>query len=120
MKRFVVICITILFCLTAVGLSRSAADPDDFTGQWYSAADQSVYLFREGLIFCSRHRVPLSDKDAISGAYTFGKDRIFLFATGIPGLETERELYLITEGEECFLGENPDGTGTVYFIRYQE
>ena len=120
MRRSFLICIVILIVLVSAGLSLTATDPDDFIGQWYSAADQSVYQFREGLIFCAKHTVPLSDAEVISGAYSFGKDSIFLFATGIPGLETERELFLIARGEECFLCENPDGTGTVYFIRYQE
>ena len=119
MRRLYLISSVLLACL-ALGLCLTAVDPEDFTGQWYSAADQSVYLFRDGLVFCSRHAVPLSDTETISGAYTFGKDRIYLFASGIPGLEKERELYLVISGEEHCLCENPDGTGTVYFIRYQE
>ena len=120
MRRLTIISIVILICILMAGLCRTAVNPGDFTGKWYSPADQSVYLFQEGLIFCSRHSVPLSETQTISGAYSFGADSIFLFAEGIPGLEKERELYLITRGEERCLCESKDGVGMIYFSRYNE
>ena len=120
MRYLVILCVVIFICILTVGLCRTAVDPGEFTGKWYSAADQSVYLFQEGLIYCGRHAVAISETETLSGAYSFGKDSIFLFATGIPGLEKERELYLVNRGEESSLCENRDGSGKVYFIRYKE
>lgn len=119
MRRLVIFCIVILLCLSAA-LFRTAVDPLDFTGQWYSASDQSVFFFQEGLIYRSRNFAGLSDTETISGAYTFVKDSIFLFAAGIDGLEEERQLYLVNRGAESSLCENRDGTGEVFFIRYKE
>lgn len=119
--RWLAILSIILFLLILVaGLSQTAIDPDDFTGKWYSSEDQSIYLFQEGLIYCPKHAIALSDRDSISGAYSFCGSSVFLFANGIEGLETEKELYLVTNHDGCFLCENQDGSGTVYFIRYNK
>ena len=120
MRRLVIFCIVILLCLSAAALFRTAVDPLDFTGQWYSASDQSAFFFQEGLIYRSRNSAGLSGTETISGAYTFGKDSIFLFAAGIDGLEEERQLYLVNRGAESSLCENRDGSGKVFFIRYKE
>ena len=112
------------FLILALGLAavlcRTAVDPADFTGRWYASADQSVYLFQEGIVYCAKHPVMLSEEDAISGAYAFGRDSICLFARGVPGLERERVLYLVRREDSSFLCENRDGTGPVYFIRYDQ
>lgn len=119
MKRWTVFGIGILLCILVTGLTRTALDPADYTGVWYSPEDQSAYLFQEGLIFCEKHPVAVSDSDFISGSYTFCGDSVFLFAEGISGLEQEMELYLVHKGESSVLCENQDGTGKVYFIRYK-
>ncbi len=98
-------------------LSRTAVDPEDFTGQWYSGREQCIYQFRDGLIYCSRYPISESDGESISGAYVFSGKSIFLFVKGIEGLETEREVYLIKRAEESLLCENKDGTGQIYFVR---
>jgi len=118
MKRLATICIILILSILAAGFSLPARNPDDFTGKWYSAADQTLYLFHEGLIHCSKNAVATSDSTAISGAYTCSQKSILLFAVGIDGLEREKELYLVQKGEGSFLCENPDGSGTIYFIRY--
>jgi len=120
MKRLAGFCIIIVLCIILTGLCQTAIDPEEFTGQWFSAEDQRVYLFRDGLIVCSQNGVPVSEKEAISGAYSFSKKSIYLFAVGISGLETEKELYVVHKGEGSFLCENEDGSGKVYFIRYDE
>lgn len=120
MKRLFLFGIMIVLLAVIVGFSRTAFDPDAFTGKWYSAADQSVYLFQEGLIYNSKHSVPVSDKDALSGAYTCCKDSVYLFAKGIAGLETEKELFLVERNDGSFLCEREDGSGEIYFIRYKE
>lgn len=109
----------VLLLLIIVVLSQTAIDPEDFTGQWYSSNDQSVYLFQDGLIYCSKHVIPLSDTDSISGSYTYCRNSIYLFANGIDGLETAKEVYLVQRDDGSFLCENQDGTGEIYFIRYQ-
>lgn len=120
MKRAAVVCTVILLSIILVGFGQTAMNPDDVVGQWYSSVDQSGYLFREGLIYCTKHVVPLSDTDSISGAYIFSKNSVFLFAEGVEGLESAKELYLIQKGDGSFLCENKDGSGAVYFIRYHE
>lgn len=111
--------LSIVLLMIIIGLHQPVIDPQDYTGQWYSAEDQSIYLFQNGLICSSRHAVPLSDTKSISGAYSYCKNFILLFAEGIEGLETEKELYLVHNEDGSFLCENKDGTGEIYFIRHQ-
>lgn len=120
MRRLAILSVILFLLIIIAGLSQTAMDPDNFTGKWYSSKDQSIYLFQEGLIYSPKHAVALSDKDSISGAYSFCGTSVFLFAKGIDGLETEQELYLVTNHDGCFLCENTDGSGTVYFIRYDQ
>lgn len=118
MKRLTIICITVFLLCMIIGLSQTAINPGSFCGEWYSSDDQRLHMFREGLIFSTNHGVIASDVGELSGAYTFNKDSIFLFANGIEGLETEKKLYLVTHGDSSFLCENIDGSGKIYFIRY--
>ena len=120
MKRAAVISMLICLAVVLIFLSQTAIDPENFSGKWYSSADQNVYLFQEGLIYSQQHAIPYSDTDSISGAYAYCKDSVLVFAAGIEGLEKEKELYLVREGEGSFLCESRDGTGKVYFIRYTE
>lgn len=106
-----------LLLLTFCLLSRTAINPEDYTGEWYSSQEQCIYRFQEGMIYCSRYSVPVSESDFISGAYTFSGKCVFLFAKGIDGLEEPRELYLVENREESLLCENKDGTGKIFFIR---
>ena len=120
MKRFTAICIAVFVLAIFIMLGQTARDPAVFSGKWYSSVDQSVYVFEDGLIYCPKFKIALSKDDYISGAYTYGKDSIFLFVSGIEGLETERELYLIHKGDGSFLCDHEDGSGTIFFIRYHE
>lgn len=120
MKRRTVFGIGILLCILVAGLYQTALDPAEYTGIWYSSEDQSAYLFQDGLIYCEKHPVFVSDQDSISGFYTFCRDSVLLFARGISGLEREMELYLVYSDESSFLCENPDGTGRIYFIRHNK
>lgn len=120
MKRLALTCAILFLCILLGGLCRPVMDPEDFTGQWYSSGDQSVYLFQEGILYCSRHGIPLSGETSISGAYSFSGHSIYLFAKGIPGLEREKELFLVHKDGGSFLCEKKDGTGPVYFIRYEK
>ena len=116
MRRAAMVGFFILICAIIAGLCQTAVDPADFTGRWYASSDQSSYTFREGIVFCSKSPV----EDSISGAYTFSRKSIFLFAKGVPGLEQEKQLYLVERDNSSFLCENPDGTGAIYFIRYKD
>lgn len=117
MRRVAVSCFVILTCMIVIGLCQTAVDPEDFAGEWYSAVDQSVYLFQDGIIYCEKHSVALPENTFISGAYTYSDNSIFLFTVGIDELEKEREIFLIHSNGESFLCENEDGTGEIYFIR---
>ena len=116
MRRAALIVFLILICAIIAGFCQTAVDPEDFTGQWYASSDQSTYTFREGIVFSGKS--PL--EDSFCGAYSFGRKSIFLFASGVPGLEQETQLYLVEKDEGSFLCENPDGTGEIYFIRYKD
>lgn len=120
MKRLAVFCIIIFLLAIVAGFSQTAINPEDFSGCWYSSHDQSAYLFQEGLIYCPKQSQSLLETEPIRGAYVFCKDAILLFCTGIEGLETEKELYLIHSGEGSFLCENRNGSGELYFARYHE
>jgi len=117
MKRWAALGMIFIIIALLCMLSATAIDPADFTGSWYSVTDQSVYHFHDGLIQCTQHSVPLSDRESISGAYIFNRDSIVLFAVGINELETVHQLYLIQNGSESYLCENQDGSGNIYFIR---
>lgn len=119
MKRFLITAVIIILAVIGM-LGQTILDPADYTGEWYSANGQCVYLFREGIIYCEKHSIPLFDGSAVSGAYTFSGKSIVLFAAGAEGLETTRELYLIEHKEEIYLCDNEEGTGEIFFIRSQQ
>lgn len=120
MKRPTTLFFIAALLIVIAGLIQTARDPASFSGEWYSSQDQTLYLFEEGLIYCSKHPVALSENSFLSGAYVCSKESIYLFATGIHGLEREQELYLIRKEDCSFLCENKDGSGRIYFIRYPQ
>ena len=120
MRRLVAASFVLLLILIAVGLNITAIDPDFFSGQWYYSADQRAYLFQEGLIISLKQDKSILQDDALLGAYIFSKDTIYLFVKDIAGLESEKKLYLLHNGDGSFLCENSDGSGEIYFIRYNK
>lgn len=112
MKRFIFLCIAIILLILICGFSQTALDPQDYSGKWYSSADQKVYLFQEGLIYGP------SKTTALCGAYSYSRNSIYLFVTGMEGLEQEKALFLVKNRDGSFLCESPDGSGKLYFIRY--
>ena len=120
MKRWAVLCGALLLILFGVLLGRTAIDPADYTGEWYSYETQRLYCFQNGLIYSPKHGETVSDALPISGAYAFGRNRIFLFVEGISGLESEKQIYLVKHGSEHILCENKDGSGQIYFVRMIE
>ena len=117
MRRRAVVLIIICILFVIAGMSQTAWNPESICGAWYSSDDQQAYLFEEGLIFCDKYAL---DKDSLCGAYGYCKDTVYLFAKGIDGLETEKEIYYIKNRDGSFLCENKDGSGKIYFIRYDE
>ena len=93
--------IAVGYFLTLAGVVR---DPEDFTGTWYYAEDRSAYLFHNGVIISDKHHIAAGEEDIFSGAYSFGKDQIFLFFIGTNGVEQARELNLISDkdGEKLY------------------
>lgn len=116
MKRALVCCIVIYGFILIFGF-KTAIDPAQFSGQWYSSDDQSIYLFQEGIIYSAKNSVLLPEAEYISGAYIYSSDSVFLFAEGIEGLETEKEVFLIQRGDSSLLCEKQDGSGKIYFAR---
>lgn len=106
-----------ILLLIIVGLCQPVVDLQNYTGVWYSADDQTVYLFQNGLIYCTNHAVPISGMDFVSGAYSYCINSILLFANGVEGLETEKEVFWVQNDNGSFLCENKDGSGEIYFIR---
>lgn len=117
MKRLAISAATLLLLTVLHILSQPALDPEDFSGEWYSCQEQCTYTFQEGLIYCENYPVPVSGSEYISGAYSFSGKTVYLFAEGIDGLETAKELYLIQNREGSLLCENDDGTGEIFFVR---
>ncbi len=120
MRRLAAIVILIFLIIIIAGLFRTAVNPENFRGVWYAADDQCSYLFEDGLIHCGTDLETSRDSHLISGAYTYCKNSVFLFAEGIAGLEAEKEIYLVEKDNGSFLCENRDGSGKIYFIRYHE
>lgn len=120
MRRLAAIVILIILVIIIAGLFHTAVNPEDFRGVWYDADDQSTYLFQDGLIYSGIDPEILQDSHLINGAYTYSRNSIFLFVVGISDLESGKEIYLIQKDNGCFLCENRDGTGRIYFIRYDE
>ena len=119
MRKWLFCGIAIIVIVSIAFLGQPAVDPEDFIGEWYSASSQQIYRFDNGIIHCDRHCVPLPDGDSISGAYIFSGKTVALFATGVEGLESVRELYLVENKEEAILCETKDGTGKIYFVRHK-
>lgn len=118
MKRSLVVGFIIIVIVSAVGLSRTAVNPECFAGVWYASDDQSIYLFQEGLIYIGRDGAASPEAGNICGAYAYSQKTLFLFVEGIEGLETERLLYLVRDGDSSCLCEQEDGSGRLYFVRY--
>jgi hypothetical protein len=118
MKKWLLLGIAAMIVALIVFLGQSAVDPEDFTGEWYSVSGQQIYLFQNGIIHCGQHSADLGDGSTISGAYIFSGKSVALFAMGVDGLETVKEIYLVENKEESLLCENADGTGTIYFVRH--
>ena len=118
MRRWLLFGIAILTVIATAFLGQTAIDPGDYTGRWYSAGNQQIYHFEEGVIYCENHSVTLADDNAISGAYSFSRNKIALFALGVEGLESVKELFLVENKDESMLCEQEDGTGKIYFVRH--
>ena len=117
MRRRAIVFIIICILLIIVGMSQTAWNPDSIRGEWYSSDDQKSYLFEEGLIFCDKYAL---DTDSLCGAYSYCRNSVLLFAKGIEGLGTETEIYYFKNHDGSFLCENKDGSGKIYFIRYNK
>jgi len=117
MKKLIGPIILLIIITVVFLLGQSATDPADYAGVWYTANGKDTYRFLDGIIFCRSHGVSLPDGSTISGAYTYSGKKIVLYANGVEGLETERDLYLVEHQQEVLLCDNPDGKGVIYFIR---
>lgn len=106
-----------LLLILALGLFSTAWNPGDFTGNWYSSDDGELYLFREGMVVCEEHNIMTASEEAMCGAYCFDRDSVAVFAMGVEGLETPRQLYLIHGSDGDRLCETKDGSGSTFFYR---
>ena len=120
MRKWLFLGLAIIAVALIAFLGQPAIDPEDFTGDWYSVDGQHVYRFRNGIIHCEQHFVELGDGSSFSGAYSFSGKSIQLFAIGVDGLESQKELYLVEHKEESLLSDRPDGKGAIYFVRHNE
>ena len=120
MRRLAAFCVFLIVSILAIGLFCVALDPNQYAGYWYSSNDQCVYLFQDGLIFSVNNAEAFLNEDSFEGAYTYSKDVVFLFVKDIEGLEREKNLYLHHSGDASFLCENKDGSGKIYFMRYNK
>lgn len=117
MKKWLLLGIAIIIVAAVAFLGQPAVDPEDFTGEWYSTSGQNIYRFQNGIIHCEKQSLIMEDGSTFSGAYIFSGKSVALFAIGVDGLETVKELYLIENQEEFLLCDQSDGAGTIYFVR---
>ena len=120
MRRSIVLLFAFFLLTIIAGFNQTVLDPEDFRGEWYSNDNQDVYIFQDGLIYCPGTEGLITDPASVSGAYTYSADSIFLFTTGVSGLETEQEIYLVQNKDGSFLCETKDGSGRIFFIRYRK
>lgn len=118
MRKLLLCGIAIITVAMLAFLGQTAVDPDNFNGEWYSASGQQIYRFQNGIIHCDQYSVALADGNSISGAYTFSGKSVALFALGVEGLESVKELYLVENKVESLLCERKDGTVKIYFVRH--
>lgn len=118
MKRWHALILSIVFILCVIfGLSGSVRNPAKFSGKWFYAADGSAYLFHNGIIISEKHHIQMNDEDIFSGAYSFGKDSIFLFFVSSEGVEEVQELQLISEKSGDKLCKRAEDGMNVIFYR---
>ena len=80
MKRWSIwICAGVLILACIIGFTRTAIEPSDFTGKWYYAEDMSAYLFHNGVIISEAHHIDMDEDEIFSGAYSFARNKIYLF-----------------------------------------
>ena len=117
MKRWVPIGVIFVLVILAAGLCATAWNPESFTGDWYCAKSGERYSFREGLVSCDGQNLLDGTDEAMCGAYCFDRNSVMVFARGVEGLETPRQLYLVHGGSGDRLCEEKDGSGVTYFCR---
>ena len=116
MKRWSIwICAGVLILAWIIGLTQTAIDPSDFTGKWYYAEDMSVYLFHNGVIISEAHHMDMDEDEIFSGAYSFAKNKIYLFFAAENRVGDPIELLLIHSSSGDRLCDSQ--TGTVIFYR---
>ena len=113
MKRWIVPGVGIGILLLLLGLFSTAWNPGNFTGNWYSAPDGTLYRFQEGLISREETGIP----EGVCGAYCFDRNSVAVFADGVPGLEEPAQLYLVRKNGGDRLCETKDGSGKTFFCR---
>ena len=117
MKRWFILGGGALLLAAGLLLGRTASPYDLFTGEWYSCDEGNRYVFSQGIIVCEEFGIPLGENQTMSGAYCVSRDSMVLFAQGVEGLETERDVYLVHGPGGDALCEYPDGTGRIFFTR---
>ena len=120
MKRWIPLGLLLIFLLAALGLCCCAVDPEDYSGEWYSAEDASMYSFRAGIVQGDDHSIPAADGTRFSGAYSFARNRIALFYVGPGGVEEVRELTLVRRWDGDRLCGTENGTMKTFFYRSRE
>ena len=117
MRKWLLCGVAVFTVVIVAFLGRTAVNPEDFIGEWYSVDEHQIYLFQDGIIYCDQYGVDLPDGTSISGAYSYCGRSVVLFAMGIEGLENVKELYLVENKDETLLCETEDGIGEIYFVR---
>lgn len=117
MKRWFILGGGALLLAAGLLLGRTAIPYETFTGEWYSSEEGIRYVFSQGIIMCEEFGIPLGENQTMSGAYCVSRDSMVLFARGVEGLETERDVYLVHGSRGDVLCEHPDGSGIVFFTR---
>ena len=112
MKRYT-LGIILFFLFLVLLLSRDAITPEHFTGLWYCIEDAGVYQFQDGII----EQIKPFSTPIMDGAYCFSRNTITLFVRDTQNLNTVKTLYWISEKNNDYLCEDPDGKGTIYFSR---
>lgn len=110
--------VAVLICV-CMALNREVRDPEDYTGIWYRCRDGMQYCFEEGLIQNHNAAGNMSEHDILSGAYSYGRNRIILFLEDEHGVGEVTELRLVRRWGGDILCEYAEQDEKIWFCRNQ-
>lgn len=121
MKRRVLICtfVAAIICV-CIALNIKIFDPAEFTGVWYCSDGGVAYIFKDGIIERADSESISRETAAFNGAYSFAKDKAYVFVVDDYGVGEVVELYLVRKSDGDILCERSGGNEIIWFCINRE